>query len=282
MVADKQYNVAKHYFDIDQYQKVLETLANPAESLLERERYWWMMGWSHYKLGNLEEARRYAERGLQDSPNFRGLHLTLYQIDRRKKNYEQAEKRLQQILETAPEDDRLLIILSQLQMERQQYYDAGQTLARVQALNPNNASLPIMQSNLAFQQGELQHALSFTDRALQSNPDSKLAHQMRGSILLEGGQSEQASQHLSTAIHLGADSPAILRAARQAKSQAHWMQRPLRPIHRYGHVGVTFFWFLPMLFMLTLDLDIAAGVIFVIGLLYHAYALFAGRFANKR
>ncbi|MGB1249122.1 MAG: tetratricopeptide repeat protein [Candidatus Promineifilaceae bacterium] len=280
MVADKQYNVAKHYFDIDQYQKVIDTLANPAESLLERKRYWWMLGWSHYKLGNLEKARRYTERGLQDTPDFRGFHLTLYQIDRKQKNYPQAEERLNRILADAPDDDHMLLILSQYQMERKQYYDAARTLERVQMLNPENKSLPIMQSNLAFQQGDLTNALDFTERALQDDPDSKLAHQMHGSILLEGGQSERASKHLNTAINLGADSPAIIKAARQARSQTHWMQRPLRPIHQLGHLGVVAFWFLPMMFMLMLELNIAAGVIFVLGLLYHTYALFAGRFAK--
>ena len=95
-----------HYFDTNQYEKVIDLLKNKPNELVESRNTYFVLAWGYYKIGNYDEAIKYCEDGLEKFSKYSYVCMIYEYIEKACKGVKTGQDALlRKIIETEDYDN---------------------------------------------------------------------------------------------------------------------------------------------------------------------------------
>lgn len=234
-VDDKKLELARHYSDIGQPQRVLDAL--DGTEAFESAEGWMLRGEALYQLDRYREGAEAARRGLELDPEDIGLldvlALNLMELG----DLAGAERALLSALEEWPENEVLLCHYALACAQDGQKEKAEQLVERAERLAPGSVDVLRTRAQVAYFSGDRRKTKRYAEELLAVEPEDRVGHMLRGNLLVEGNVYESLRHH-EEAVRLDPSDRELAGVVRHNRTLTHWLQWPIYPIQRFGPLKV--------------------------------------------
>jgi tetratricopeptide (TPR) repeat protein len=234
-VEARRLDLARHYSEIGQPQRVLEAL-DGTESFEDPEG-WSLRGEALYHLDRHREGADAARRGLELEPEDPGLldvlALNLMELG----DLAGAEQALLTALDAWPENPVLLCHYALACAHHGQKEKAEQLVERASRLEPESVDVLRMRAQVAWLSGDRRKTKKYADELLAAEPEDGVAHALLGNLRVENNV-YAAVRHHEQAIRLDPGDHELADVVRHNRTLTHWLQWPIYPIQRFGPIKV--------------------------------------------
>lgn len=234
-VTDKQLDLARHYSDIGQHQRVLDTLAGT--ETFESPEGWALRGEALYQLDRYAEGADVARRGLELDPEDPGLldvlAINLMELG----DLAGAEQALLSALDLWPDNPALLCHYALACARHGQKQKAEQLVERAAQFEPESLDVLRARAQVAHITGDKRKTKQYSDELLAVEPEDRLGHVLRGNLHADGNVYE-AVRHHEKAVRLDPGDREMADVVRYNRTLTHWLQWPIYPIQRFGPIKV--------------------------------------------
>ncbi len=170
-----------------------------------------MLGATHLRLNNLDEAQKSFEKAHALSPNFPGVNFYLGVVFNQRHDHENAIKYLLTAIEEDPDNASAMGTLASVYDEAGRHAASDSLYERALQLEPENATLL---NNYAYSLSErgirLDEALTMVKKALEKEPRNGAFIDTIGWIYYKLGHYETALTHLLDAVSVRETSAEVM------------------------------------------------------------------------
>lgn len=175
---------------------LLNHIEKTGESTGARE----LLGEIYYKKGDLETARKNAEKAIEINPDATEAYALLAKLHRGPDANKKAIADLEKGLKTNPNHLTSLMLLGFHYDSAKEYEKANAAYRRIIESHPNSApALNNLAWNLAEYGGNIDEALKFAEKAVEIAPESMSINETLGWIYVKKGVYQKALSHLEHA-----------------------------------------------------------------------------------
>jgi Flp pilus assembly protein TadD len=242
--------LARHYLDIGQPNKSIESLNRVYGALLLDPDYWFIRGQALFDLNRPMEAVDVAQRGLAENPDYCPLLYLLCCCYEKIGKPSDAERAILAALRLVPEEPRFLCRYALLVGKAGQLDKAERLINEAARIDANHPIVPHTRTMLAFLRGNNKHAGQHSRQILASYPEDPTAHYNLGVAQHNAGNMVGGARHMRNAARLDPQDPQIVKGARHSRASGHWLLLPLTPIHLLGPAKL---WVFAILILITLN-----------------------------
>jgi tetratricopeptide (TPR) repeat protein len=233
--------LARHYLQLDQFERVLEALENVTAAELDDAEVWRIRAGALHGLRRHAEAVGAAERGLARQPDdvvlLDQLALSAFECGKRRS----AHQALARALELAP-DDALLhahraIFLARttrsFRTGRKRFKEATASAELAVSLAPESLQVLRIRAFVASLAGD-RRAPVYKQQLLALDPDDKSSRLVSGAVSARGRDIDAALGHYVEAARLDPSDHRTAWVGRRSRMLMHPAAAPLRLIWRVG------------------------------------------------
>ncbi|MGI9335875.1 MAG: tetratricopeptide repeat protein, partial [Gammaproteobacteria bacterium] len=208
-----------------------------------------LLGRAHLANDEAELARSYLERAVEADPEGVSPRVLLAGLFARSGDLEQASRQLEAGLEQAPDDRTMLQSLAQVQIGQGQWEAALSTAERLKNAYPDKAFGSYLSGRIAQARGHVERAVEELDAALALAPDSELALSAAVASMVSAKRPEEALTRVQTFLQSSAGNVAatrlkgglLMRLAEHTKARdAYTALIELDPKDTTAHKGLAF------------------------------------------
>lgn len=230
-------SLAQHWLEVDRPERALDELGRlPADEAMSLPACLLRVG-ALLRAERPDAAKLAATRAL-DLHGTEPRLLTLLAVAcRARGELEEAERALLSALAFDPEDVGLLCEYAELCVSAGQVDKAEALLERAAAVEPDAEAVVTCRVLVAAARGRSAEAYRRAREALGKHPDSAVAHVYHSVVATGHGKFREASRS-SSRVAAETGDPDALAMARDDRVIAHPLLVPLRPLFRFGPLGV--------------------------------------------
>jgi tetratricopeptide (TPR) repeat protein len=234
-IEDRKLELARHYSDIGQPQRVLDALEGT--EAFESAEGWMLRGEALYQLDRYEEGADAARRGLELDPEDIGvldvLALNLMELG----DLDGAERALLSALEVWPENEVLLCHYALACAQAGQKEKAEQLVGRAERLDPESVDVLRTRAQVAYFSGDRRKTKRYADELLAVAPEDRVGHMLHGNLLAQSNVYRSLPHH-EEAVRLDPSDRDLADVVRHNRTLTHWLQWPIYPVQRFGPLKV--------------------------------------------
>ncbi|MDQ1647233.1 MAG: hypothetical protein QOJ50_3417 [Cryptosporangiaceae bacterium] len=183
-----------------------------------------------------------------------------------------AERAYLQGLAEDPHDVLLLCWYARLCLEVGQDTKAEKLVERAASRDPDSSLVLSARALIAYVRGQDAEMLRATREGLRNDPDDAGAHYLYGMAAANRGQLGAAARSLGRAAAENPGDRDLVETAREVRTEAHPLLRPLWPIHRFGALPV---WLGAVVVFMGLRAAGARGPATIVGLVWGVYCVYS-------
>ena len=167
-----------------------------AELLKKNSQASYILGLAYYKEKEYDEAEKYLNEALENSPDLPNARMALGSIYLARKDYENAIGTFRKLTAVNPDTAYHNLGIAYLQMG--DFYEAITNFEKAIINNPNLAESYVALSKCYLKTCNIEKAILHTRRALEINPDYAAAKEILESIQSMGDTLEKQKEHCKT------------------------------------------------------------------------------------
>ncbi len=244
--------LARHFSQIEQPEKVLQTLEGADDAALEDVEYWALRGAALFDLDRFDDAARVLTKGLEIDPEDIQLLYLLARTESARGDLADGERHILEALRLAPENAELLLAYAILVARAGQFAKARALMDKAAQIEPQAEGLPACRFILATLEGKDKPAQRHSEQWVAENPEDPHAIAVSGIAMGDQGKAVRGYRRLRSAASLD---PRVVEGMEDVFEErrlwSHWSLKPLWPILRFGAGKV---WFAAIAIMLALNL----------------------------
>ncbi|MEN6371603.1 MAG: tetratricopeptide repeat protein [Armatimonadota bacterium] len=235
--------LARHYLEMDNYSKALDTLENLPEMLLNDSEHWVIRGHALYGLKHYKKAAEAAITGLSyypEDPQLLYLHCLCQD---RMHNLEEAERAILALLSGDPGSPQYICRYAYMAAEAGQLDKADALIDEALRIVPDYSWAMEMRVMLSHMRCDNKGVVRWGRKLLDCDPENQYGHRMLGKQYLNKGKVTTAASHYRTAARIDPNDIFATKYARESSVKAHWLMWPIRPFYRItGIIGIIVFY----------------------------------------